>query len=176
MLYKLDNNIIKMLDSDYIEFSKATTNQIDDIFNLYIERVNWFKENKIQQWGKYLEHHTKEEFSYIVENGNYFILQKNNNIIAGFELSRDSKYWKDENTNALYIYKLVVKVGYKDIGKYIFYIIDEISKLNNINVLRLDCLKENQKLNDIYESHGFKLIKTGYEKYYGSYSLREKLL
>lgn len=108
----------------------------------------------------------------IINNSNYFILIKDNNIIAGFELTTDDTYWNDNATPAYYIHKVVTKHNYKNLGSLIFMICTDIAQSNNKKYLRLDCLKENEKLNSIYEKHGFKLIKSGTKGYY-NYSLRE---
>lgn len=163
------NNLLKMLN---INFKKARLDELDKILEIYLERMKWFKEKGIKQWGKYLEHHPKSEFEDGIKNGYYFILEKDNEIISGFELSTDSKYWNDENTKAYYIYKLVTKVGNKEIGKLVFDICKDLAKANNKDYLRLDCLSTNAKLNDIYENHGFKLVRNGSEDYY-NFSLRE---
>lgn len=153
-----------------IELAKLS--DIDSILELYSERIKWFKDNNIRQWGKYLINHPKSEFEELINNNNYYIIKINNEIIAGFELSFDSKYWKDNNTPAYYIYKVVTKVGTKNIGNIIFKECKGIAKLNNKKYLRLDCLKSNEKLNNIYESHNFKLIRYGHNDSY-EYSLRE---
>ena len=44
--------------------------------------------------------------------------------------------------------------------------------LDRMKYLRLDCLRFNEKLNEIYEEHGFKLVRYGKNERY-SYSLRE---
>lgn len=170
--YELNAKINKILNDKKLSFEKANINDLEGILKLYVERMQWFKDKEIKQWGKYLEHHPKEEFIDVINNSNYFVLKENGKIIAGFELSTDSKYWKDEKTQAYYIYKLVIKVNYKNIGELIFEICKTIARTNHKNYLRLDCLKNNDKLNQIYNNHGFKLIKNGYEDYY-SYSLRE---
>lgn len=172
MNYKLNEKTERRLNNKNLSFEKACVDDLNSILEQYIERIDWFKEKEIKQWSKYLEHHSKEEFVDTINNSNYFILKENDKIIAGFELSTDSKYWNDLKTKAYYIYKLVIKVGYKNIGELIFEICKDICKNNNISYLRLDCLKNNDKLNQIYNDHGFKLTKNGYEDYY-SYSLRE---
>ena len=65
--------------------------------------MQWFRENEIKQWSRYLENHSKSEFEEVISKGNYFILENNNKIIVGFELSTDSKYWNDSKTKAYYI-------------------------------------------------------------------------
>ena len=157
--------------SNQIELKKANIIDIDEIINMYAERMRWFKENEIKQWSKYLTNHSKSEFEQAIENGNYYILTKNDNIIAGFEISTDSHYWNDDTTNAYYLYKIVVKVGYKNIGKEIFEFAKQIAKENKKDYLRIDCVSSNKKLNQIYNKHGFEYVREG--KDYYNYTLRE---
>lgn len=172
MLYKLNEKTEKILNDNKLTLIKANQDELNCILQLYSERIKWFKDNNINQWSEYFNFHPKDEFEKIIDEGNYYILKDDNNIIAGFELSTDSKYWKDNVTKAYYIYKLVTKVGYKNIGSIVLKICKNIAKIDNKEYLRLNCLKSNIKLNELYESHGFKLIKYNYEDYY-SYTLRE---
>lgn len=172
MKYNLGKVINNLLIDNEIIFSKSNISEIDDILNIYAERMQWFKEKGIKQWGKYLEHHPKEEFENVIKNGYFFTLKQKGKIIAGFELSTDSKYWRDDETQAYYIYKVVTKVGSHQVGNLVFDICKDIAKTNNKKYLRLDCLSTNERLNNIYQSHNFKLIRTGYEDHY-PYNLRE---
>lgn len=172
MDYRLDVNLEDYLKNRGICFKRASSEDLEEILKLYSDRTKWFKENKIKQWSKYLEHHPREEFEDIINNGYYFILKQDDIIVAGVEVSPDSKYWEDEITDAYYIYKLVTKVNTRNIGNIIIKICENIAINNNKRKLRLDCLKNNKKLNSIYENYGFKLIKIGYDNSY-SYSLRQ---
>lgn len=175
MDYNLNSEIEKILNDKNIKFMKCEIKDLDEVINLFEERTKWFRENQINQWSKYLEHHPRKEFEDVIKNGYYFVLKENDNIIAGFEISTDSKYWKDDITKAYYIYKIVTKINYKNIGDLIFMICKNIAKNNNKEFLRLDCLNNNKKLNEIYNKHGFKLKYTGCQDYY-NYSLREYIL
>ena len=157
--------------NEQITIKKADIIDIDEIINMYAERMKWFKENQIKQWSRYLTNHPKSEFIQAIEKGNYYILTKNDKIIAGFEISADSKYWNDNITNAYYLYKIVVKVGYKNIGKEIFELAKQIAKENKKDYLRIDCVSSNKKLNQIYNKHGFKYVREG--KDYYNFTLRE---
>ncbi|MBQ3352681.1 GNAT family N-acetyltransferase [Candidatus Saccharibacteria bacterium] len=134
--------------------------------------MEWFKDNEIKQWSKYLQNHPKEEFLEAIENKNFYIIKVNNELVAGFEISTNSKDWNDDTTPAYYIYKVVTKVGHKDLGQIIFDKCKELAKRDGKKYLRLDCLKSNEKLNKIYEEHNFKLVRYGKNDKY-SYSLRE---
>ncbi len=150
---------------------KATIKDIDEIINLYAERMQWFKDNNIKQWSKYLTNHPKEQFIKVIEAGNYYILKIDNEIVAGFEVSNDSHFWNDNSPNAYYLYKVVSKVGYKNIGSEIFKNAKNITIENGKKYLRTECLASNEKLNDIYDKNGFKYIKEGQDYYH--YILRE---
>lgn len=152
-------------------FQKASIDEVETIMELYVERMSWFKENDIKQWGRYLENHPKKEFVQVIEKGDYYILKKQNEIIAGFEISTNSKLWNDKTQNAYYLYKVVTKVGYKNIGSEIFKIAKSMTKENGRKYLRLDCVSSNKKLNELYEKHGFKYVKEGEYPYH--YTLRE---
>ena len=156
---------------EQIILKKANMKDLDEIINMYAERMKWFKENEIKQWSKYLTNHPKSEFIQVIEKGDYYILTKNNIIIAGFEISNDSHFWNDNITNAYYLYKICVKVGYKNVGKVIFEVAKQIAKDSKNDYLRIDCLSSNKKLNQIYNNHGFKYVSEG--KDYYNYTLRE---
>lgn len=160
----------EMLENN-ITYEKAKLTDLNEILSMYKERSQWFKEKGIDQWRKYLINHPKEEFVDAIKKGNYYILKKENQIIAGFEISTYSSFWNDSLSKAYYIYKIVVKVGNKNIGKYIFNIAKTIAKENKKEYLRLECKTSNKKLNDIYMKHGFEFIRSGQDYY--DYTLRE---
>lgn len=174
MKYELSPKIKYKLNQKRLVLEKADINDLEEILNLYKTRASWFKLNNINQRQKYLQHHPQEEFIDAIKKRNYFVLKENENIVAAFELSENSKYWH-ENANAYYIYKLVVKVGYKNLGSLILDICKEITKNNKKSLLRLDCLKNNKKLNEIYEKNDFKLVYCGTLDYY-VYCLRENII
>ena len=60
---------------------------------------------------------------------------------------------------------------HKNFGHIIFKICKDLANKNKKEYLRIECLTTNNRLNNIYEKHGFKFIRTG-EDYY-KYSLRE---
>ncbi len=150
----------------------ANLKDIDSILMLYSDRMKWFKDNNIKQWSRYLKNHPKEEFEEAIKNGTFYIIKQNDELVACFEISTNSKYWNDNITPAYYIYKIVTKIGHKNLGKIIFDKCMELAKLNGKKYLRIECLKYNEKLNKIYEQYNFKLVKYGNNERY-SYSLRE---
>lgn len=144
----------------------ASISDIDSVLELYSERIKWFKDNSIKQWTNYLNNNPKSVFVEKITNKDYYIVKKNNEIVAGFELSTSGKEWRDNTTSAYYIYKLVTKVGYKNIGDFIFKECKKLAIKNGKKNLRLHCIRANQKLNNIYKSHDFKLMGYDHNKKY----------
>ena len=108
-----------------------------------------------------------------IQNKDYFVLVLGGEIVAGFELSCNHQYWDDYHiADAYYIHRLVTKLGYYGLGRVALEFCKNLAWFNHKKVLRLDCLKMNSRLNEIYENYHFQLVKSGYDGYY-SYNLRE---
>ena len=150
----------------------AEINDIDTILKIYSDRMKWFKENEIKQWSRYLENHPKQEFIESIKNNNFYIIKQNDDIIGCFELSHFNSNWNNNNMYAYYLNKIVTKVGYRNLGKTILDTVKRIAKNDGKKYLRLDCLKSNNRLNEIYEKYGFKFVRYGKNEKY-SYALRE---
>ena len=103
-----------------LNFEKAEIRNLDEILNLYLERSNWFKENQIKQWSDYLKSHPVADFEKAIRTQNYYVMRDHGTIIVGFELSTDSKLWKEKSEDVYYIRKVVAKVENKNIGSLIF--------------------------------------------------------
>lgn len=171
MNYNISNECKKILRDKNIEFEVAKEEQLNEILKIYQERMNWFKEKGINQWTRYKEHHSKEEFKDIIKRKRLFILKQNKDIISAFQIEENSKYWED-NKKAYYLYKVVTLPKTRKIGDIIVEICKDLAIANNKMYLRLDCLEKNRKLNKIYVKHGFNLVKKGHDKSY-YYTLRE---
>ena len=169
----ISKNIFDYCEKNKFNLKQACESDIDEILQLYIDRTLWFKQKQINQWQKYLEHHDKNEFLRAIENNELFIICKNKEIVACFEINKESRLWNETVDDSYYIYKIVTKVGTKNLGKIIFDICERLAKENNIRYLKIDCLTRNIKLNKIYSSYGFDLVKTDTKDYY-TFNLRKK--
>lgn len=154
-----------------IFISKATKDDINNILQLYRDRITWFKCKNQSQWNSYFKNHPKEEFLKKIEEHEYYIVKKGEELIAGFTLSKDSSIWGDTETNACYLRNVVSKIGYKNIGSYIVSEAQRLAQEANQEYLRLECVSSNAKLNEVWENHGFSLVRDMQDKYL--FSLRE---
>lgn len=159
------------VDDSCLTVRKAVPEDIDTIIALYKEKVLWLKLKKLSQWSRYLIHHPKQEFLSHIIGGEYYIVMKDGEIIAGFVLSEDSCEWNDPDANAYYIRRVVSRADYKGLGSYIAAQAKAITVADGKDALRLECVNSNQRLNELWESLGFAFVREDVGDYH--YSLRE---
>ena len=82
----------------------------------------------------------------------------------------DEDYWN--NSNAYYIHHFATKIGYSGLGKIMIDFAINKANLDKKDYLRLDCVKNNLKLNDYYNNIGFKKIDSNKKGFY-EYNLWE---
>lgn len=70
MKRKLSKKMEKILVENNIIFEIANLEKLDEIYELYNSRTNWFKENNIKQWSRYIIRHGSE-FPIAIENKDY---------------------------------------------------------------------------------------------------------
>ena len=135
----------------------AVVEDIPFIMNLLKERCEWFQKNKINQWDYYYtERYNYDYFQKIMQQNSLYVAKKENKLIGAFLLKNvDSKYWPD-CLGAYYIHHFVGKVGYTGIGTYMLEFIENLAWMNQISLLRLDCVKINPKINEYWQKCGFK--------------------
>lgn len=139
-------------------FRLATKNDLEEIFSMIKERQDWFKNHNIKQWAHYLENHPLIEWTSAIENNNLYVLTDEKQILGCVEITfYDFDFW--DNSKNLYLHKLCTRINTHKTGSQIIEHAKRIAIENNLSKIRLICLAFNQKLNDIYHSHGFKHIK-----------------
>ena len=166
------NEVLDKVDNDLM-LRVAQFKDLDDIYNLYVERVDWFRHKDIGQWKYYLDFHPKEEFYDIIKNKRLYVVIKDYEIVGAVEIKYINKeFWNDEKNNTVYIKKLVTKIGVKDIGSFVINYIKDLAVFQKLNSIRLECEASNDKLNDIYYKYGFKFVDYVYRNNI-RYNLRE---
>ena len=111
----------------------------------------------------------------MIENKSFYIAEDDlKNVVGAIGLLEKDEFWND-NVKALYIHNLVGDVNKRGVGKFLLEEVEKIAKEREIRVLRLDAKIDDKKLNDYYESFGYKEVGTCTEADYIGYK-REKIL
>lgn len=135
----------------------AVKADIPFILNLLKERCKWFRDNKINQWGDwyYTELYNQDYFLEVMKQHQLYVAKEENEVVGAFLLKNlDLKYWHD-NLEAYYIHHFIAKVGCHGIGVSMLRFIENLAMVNQISVLRLDCMKENPKISEYWKNCGF---------------------
>ena len=141
----------------------AKKNDITSIIEILKQRCDWFRENNIKQWTDdyYIDRYNFDYFSKEMNINKLYVVRINEEIVGVFLLKDEDKtYWND-NKNAYYIHHLATKVQHKGLGKKILKFIVDLAKENGKMCIRIDCMKNNEKLNKYYLSKGFVLKGSG---------------
>lgn len=140
----------------------AKKEDLESFHRIIILRCKWFKDNKINQWkiNSYPVRYDKSYFEKQMIDNKLFIAKKGNDVVGGFLLiDDDPNYWSDcDKVKAYYLHHFASKVGEKGIGKIMINFALEEAKKNNKEYLRLDCVFDNEKLNNYYKSLGFECV------------------
>jgi GNAT superfamily N-acetyltransferase len=148
-----------MIEFDVI---KASVKDSEDILSLLKEVAYWLKDKEINQWGYLLQGGDDCEILQAIENQDTFVVLKDDVMVGTFTLSTTQSEWDqhifgaDETNDSLYIHRLAVFPRYmgKGIGKSILEWIEE-NHQSKKTYLKLDCVADNERLNQFYRENGF---------------------
>lgn len=132
---------------------KANINDADEIIKIIHNRVDWLKQNKINQW-KNFANRDRSYFIEKIEKEIVYVVDLKYNICGTFILQFKDNYW-DDDKNAIYIHHFATKLGNDGLGKYIINEIKKIAIQNNKKYIRVDHEKYNEKLGRYYQKQGF---------------------
>lgn len=135
-------------------FKEASLDDVEKIIGLIKMRVSWMRGRGIIQWNEtsYFESYPREYFEELAKNHELFIFLENDEIIAASALREKDERWEDD-VPALYIHNFVSRE--KGAGREMLRFMEKRSKDMGKKSLRLDCQKDNLKLNDFYINLGF---------------------
>ncbi|MBI9014817.1 MAG: GNAT family N-acetyltransferase [Clostridiales bacterium] len=155
-----------LIDNTYdneIEIRPADIHDLDNILTILDNAALWLHEIGItNQWTP------GEAF---VDDGyfknsilqNYFFVALNKNEIVGAFLIRwsDEDLWGFNDDNAGYIHHLVIdrNCSVKSLGSKLLSFAEDKIRDNGKRYIRLDCIENNQKLNQYYLERNYKFIK-----------------
>lgn len=162
-----------MVNVEGFEVKIAAIEDSSVIIKMLKQLAQWMKEHDINQWQYLLDGDDDEEIKQAIVNQETYIVLKDKEIIATFSLSSkqsewDKQLWGNDTTlSSLYLHRLAIVPAYmnKGIGKSILIWIQEY--VNDKQLLKLDCVEANVKLNNFYKCNGFEFIGVtdGHSKY-----------
>lgn len=169
--------IITSTINDQFEVAVAEPNETEEIMSLLIETAEWLKSKGSTQWNGLLNGYDSHDTAHAIQQGNVFIFKKDTDI-AGLVmlLSKPSKWdiqlWEDrahDTDGAVYLHRLAVgrKYASTGLGQSILNWCTHGITFTDKELMRLDCVAENDILNSFYTRNGYVYVgeKDGYSKY-----------
>ncbi len=144
---------------DYI-FQPAKIEDVQDIFQLYVNRVQWMDKKGLRQWNAtgYLSRYPMEYYRKQCESGTLYLLRSvaGNEIVGAVVLLHSDERWPDRgDVSAYYVHNLVTRPAFGGCGHRL---LDEAEKMaieHGKQFIRLDCALDNPVLNDYYGALGY---------------------
>ena len=146
-----------MLDWSEFNVAEAKSADIGSVLALRDEAAQWLLSAGIDQW-------QPGEWPYAWDHAPYDVyLLRHGAELAGTVtlLWEDQRIWGDEPVPAGYIHNLVVARAYggHGLGRRLLQWAEDHVVASGRTVVRLDCVKGNRKLRDLYESVGFHWVR-----------------
>lgn len=150
-----------MINEDRYSFRPAEKYELDIVFDLISIRIKWMDSMGINQWNKvdYWHFYPKEYFIKACNEKRLFVLYDTETeyIVAIGVLSSSDKRWID-NKKAIYLHNFVTVLDRPGVGSIFLDLCEKYALSLNIDDVRLDCKKSNDKLNKYYEDKGYELV------------------
>jgi ribosomal protein S18 acetylase RimI-like enzyme len=134
--------------------------EFDAVYGILHENATWLLSKDIFQWPLTWLESICPEIRASIKAELFYAVELDNTFVAVLEIrSAPEILWGNNQDEALYIHKLAIQRQYSDssLGRNILAFIKTEARQKNINFLRLDCVADNNKLREYYESCGFNL-------------------
>ncbi|WP_246938820.1 GNAT family N-acetyltransferase [Bacillus pinisoli] len=157
---------------------KGSNKDVETIYQIIKQRINWMDSNKIEQWNKtdYLKSYPIEYFKEKVTSGELYVMkdESSDKVVGAVVLLEEDQRWKKDGVKSYYLHNLVSDTEVPGIGNRIIDLCEKLASRNGKDRLRLDCQSTNTKLNHYYYRLGFKYVgNVQVGNYYGT--KREKV-
>ena len=136
---------------------RAVVDEAGTIASLLQETALWILSKGIRQWNP--EMFTTEYVEKLFAEREIYVAESDGEIIGLFTLQwSDPSYWRElDNEESGYLHRLVVRrsAGGSGLGRRMLDWAEDYIRLQGKRWIRLDCMAENTKLNEFYQSCGF---------------------
>jgi len=146
-----------------MEFRKSKKSDIKEIINIIEEAQNYFRENNIDQWQD--GYPNEESIINDIENGESYVLLKDNKVIATAYLSfsgemdyniiYDGKWISNEDYAVVHRVAVSRDIKGNGVAAELFKHIEKICLANNINYIRIDTHRHNKSMQKFLSKNKF---------------------
>jgi len=144
-----------------IDVRKATIDESDVIFDLWIGSAKWLKSKGIDQWDPNLFEISQVRDCF--EQGyELFLARWNDEVVGTCMICWSDAIWKElDHDNAGYIHRFAVSRRHAGlgIGRQLLQWAEDYIKDQGKHTIRLDCMSDNPRLNQYYQACGYVYVR-----------------
>lgn len=138
----------------------AKENEIDSVLEILNEAAEWLDSMGLpSRWR--LVNLSREKFLDQTRRGEVFVAKLGEETVGTITLQwSDPVFWRDALPDAGYVHKLAVSrvYGGRGLGLAMLEWAENMASARGKKFLRLDCLADNKRIREYYESAGFKHV------------------
>lgn len=137
-------------------FRQIKKEEVKNVFELILDRIEWMNENNIHQWNEtnYTDAYPLSYYEEKREQGQLFGLIEEGQIVCVAVLLEEDESWND-SIPSLYVHNLVSSRNSKGAGRRFFAYLEDYAQTQKKTYIRLDSARDNKSLEDYYTSLGF---------------------
>lgn len=135
------------------------------MIELRTEAERWLAANHIRQWTDDYADYARDVLRTSLDRGIAWVIEDKNTIVATVAINGpddDFWGWADDKDDAIYLGKMIVARRYagRQIGVALMNWASLLAVHNGKRWMRLDCRRDNRRLQEYYQANGFTYVRT----------------
>ena len=140
-------------------FRVAEREDVKVLLEIIQERIDWMDEQGIRQWNctHYFDCYPRDYFEAGVDQGSFYLLEEQGRTVGVMALYTEDGRW-DDDPGYFYLHHLATRQNCPGAGERMLRFAERLGKKQGKKGIRLDCQKENRRLNAYYEAQGYSAL------------------
>jgi GNAT superfamily N-acetyltransferase len=156
---------------------KAEKEHFDILLEIFLEAAHWLRTNGLSQWSHFLDGYGRDDILDSINNRTTLLIVKDEKVVGTVTVQLSPDEWDQhiwggiDLDSSIFIHRIALTRSHSGKGlgqKIINWIEREIEFPINKKFIKLDCVGDNQRLNDYYLMIGFQYLgssEDGHSKY-----------
>lgn len=154
--------MMRLIPTEYL-FRQARTDEVQQVFQLVLDRIHWMDEKGIRQWNvtKYLERFPYSYYEQKQAEGELYVLEEKatGDIVCGAVLKEIDDRWPETvEGSAYYLHNFATDTKKPGVGLVFLHLAERFAASVGKEYFRLDCAVDNAFLNQYYDAQGYVVV------------------
>ncbi|MGG4479840.1 GNAT family N-acetyltransferase [Paenibacillus illinoisensis] len=160
--------IITEYINDDFRAMQAQPEDTEDVLSLLRETAEWLRSQGSSQWSALLKGEDSHDTAGAIRRGDVFVFKKEGDVAGMVILLQQPSAWDfdlwgpkaPQTDGAVYLHRLAIRRKYArtGLGRDILGWSSSGIQFDNKHVMRLDCVGDNERLNEFYPRNGYTFV------------------